>query len=89
MLRMLRMLSNKRISWKLPGGMKSATRKICLKKKIKCKQKRTIMATKRNIDEILSDTLPQESKESYQKAWDEFVSYVGEKERPLEEDFLQ
>ena len=47
------------------------------------------MATKRSIDVILDDTLPQESKESYQKAWGEFINYVGEERKPVETDFLQ
>ena len=47
------------------------------------------MATKRSIDVILNDTLPQESKEAYQKAWDEFLAFVGEKQKPEENDYLQ
>ena len=47
------------------------------------------MATKRSIDVILNDTLPQESKEVYQKAWDEFQAFVGEERKPEERDFLQ
>lgn len=47
------------------------------------------MATKRSIDVILDGTLPQESKEAYQKAWDGFLAYVGEKSMPTENDFLQ
>ena len=33
---------------------------------------------KRSIHVIQSDTLPQESKEAYQKGWDEFLAFVGE-----------
>ena len=47
------------------------------------------MATKRSIDVILNDTLPQESKEAYQKAWDKFLAFVGEKQKPEENDYLQ
>ena len=46
------------------------------------------MATKRSIDVILNDTLPRESKEAYQKAWDEFLAFVGEKQKPEENDYL-
>ena len=46
------------------------------------------MATKRSIDVILIDTLLQESKEAYQKAWDVFPAF-GEKQKPEDNDYLQ
>ena len=47
------------------------------------------MATKGRIDVILNYTLPQEPKEVYQKAWDEFLAFVGGKQKPEENDYLQ
>ena len=45
--------------------------------------------SKRNIDEILNDTLPEQSKELYNKKWEEFKSYIGEKPKPEEADYIQ
>ena len=47
------------------------------------------MATKRSIDMILNDPLIQKTKEVYQKAWDEFLAFVREKQKPEENDYLQ
>ena len=45
---------------------------------------------KRKVDDILMDTLPEPSKHAYNKAWDEFITFVGkENPRPREEDYLQ
>ena len=45
---------------------------------------------KRKVDGILNDTLPQPSKEAYNKAWNEFMKFVRkENTRPHEEDYLQ
>ena len=35
------------------------------------------VTNKRNIDEILSDTLPLKSKPRYLKAWSDFVEFAG------------
>ena len=32
---------------------------------------------KRKVDDILMDTLPEPSKHAYNKAWDEFITFVG------------
>ena len=48
------------------------------------------MAVKRNVDEILNDTLPEKSKELYNKRWLNFMEFMGEPfRRPSEEDYLQ
>ena len=45
---------------------------------------------KRNLDQILEETLPEKSKVLYQKRWVSFLAYMGEPaRRPLEIDFLQ
>ena len=44
---------------------------------------------KRNVDEILSGSLPEKSKELYIKKWEEFVTFKGDREKPTETDFLQ
>ena len=44
---------------------------------------------KRQVDEILKDTLPKPSKVAYNKAWNDFMKFVGkENTRPREEDYL-
>ena len=47
------------------------------------------MANKRKIDEILNDTLPGPSRDLYNKKWQEFKHFVGEKSKPEEGDYLQ
>ena len=48
------------------------------------------MSVKRNIDEILSDTLPLKSKPRYLKAWSDFVEFADcENSKPSEEDYIQ
>ena len=44
---------------------------------------------KRNVEIILNDTLPQDSKEAYNKAWKDFIAYIGNERKPTEADFLQ
>ena len=45
---------------------------------------------KRNVNDILNDTLPENSKNVYSKRWDEFKEYWGgEKTKPEECDYLQ
>ena len=39
---------------------------------------------KRSVDEILNDSLPEQSKNLYKKKWAEFISFTGEKPIPLE-----
>ena len=47
------------------------------------------MANKRNVSEILDDSLPDVSKDIYNKAWREFVNFsdIGDK-KPTEKDYL-
>ena len=47
------------------------------------------MARKRNIDEILNETLPEPSRDVYNKRWEEFKKLYGDKSKPEEVDFLQ
>ena len=44
---------------------------------------------KRKVDEILNDTLPDASKLIYNKKWEEFKTFCGEKSKPDEADMLQ
>ena len=44
---------------------------------------------KRNINEILDDSLPTASKEIYHKKWIQFMDFIGEFRRPTETDYLQ
>ena len=44
---------------------------------------------KRRIDEILDETLPENSKQLYLKRWTEFLEFLGDTRRPTEEDYLQ
>jgi site-specific recombinase XerD len=45
---------------------------------------------KRGIDEILNETLPEKSKELYNKRWLDFMEYMGDPpHRPMENDYLQ
>ena len=44
---------------------------------------------KRNVDDILKDSLPTQSKDIYVKKWREFLDFIGDKEKPDETDFMQ
>ena len=44
---------------------------------------------KRKIDEILNESLPEASKELYQKKWLQFMEFMGEFRQPMETDYLQ
>ena len=48
------------------------------------------MAGKRKVDDILNETLPENSKELYLKRWGELMDFMGEPtRRPTETDFIQ
>lgn len=47
------------------------------------------MATKRSVDTIYSDTLPQKSKDEYKNAWSVFLKFTDHEEKPTETDFVQ
>ena len=47
------------------------------------------MATKRPVDNILSDTIPEKSKNEYLHQWKLFVEFVGHDDKPTETDFVQ
>lgn len=48
------------------------------------------MAKKRNVEEILNDVLPENSKDVYKKRWLAFMDFIGEPiRRPTEDDYLQ
>ena len=44
---------------------------------------------KRSGDEILNDSLPEQSKNLNKKKWVEFISFTGEKPKPLESNYIQ
>lgn len=44
---------------------------------------------RRDVDEILLGTLPNNSQELYSKRWGEFIIFIGEQRNPEETDFLQ
>ena len=43
---------------------------------------------KRTMDEILKDVLPKKSSNTYVKAWNDFETCTGRKEKYEEEDFI-
>jgi outer membrane protein assembly factor BamD (BamD/ComL family) len=53
------------------------------------KLKKVNKMSKWNVDEILNDTLPEPSKETYNKKWVEFNNFIGEKPKPEEADYIQ
>ena len=47
------------------------------------------MSNKRKIEEIMDDILPGSSRDLYNKKWEEFKRFVGEKTKTDEGDYLQ
>ena len=44
---------------------------------------------KQKIEDIVNETLPEQSKDLYVKKWEEFKKYVGDKNKPEESDYIQ
>ena len=44
---------------------------------------------RRNVEDILIDSLPNNSKDLYMKRWNAFMEFIGEQRKPSEQDYIQ
>ena len=45
--------------------------------------------SKRSVEEIISDSIPEQSRKAYLKEWDGFIKFCGHSNEPTEQDYLQ